>query len=180
MAENQQLTQQDIITAEQQELSMLLLKLLYKIYTKKSLEIDAEEPPVVTAYYAPTEEQTKKQKSLPSKMRLYDIWCETYSDTNHYWLRVQDGTRRLVEFGRFQNDGTFFSDNDYDYLAALYDLRTRPNSIKNTQQQSLSNKTKLALKELENQKPKPDLHNFTAWDESRINVLLHLKDILRG
>ena len=155
------------IAAEQRDLSVLLCKLLYNIYKKNRLEIEQYDPSVVTAY---TTDET----------RLYDIWRETFYDKTTYWLRVQNGERRLIEFGRFSNDGTCFSDDEYNYLEALYNLRGRGNYEKKQGLTETAIKTKLALANLESQKTKPDLKSFDAWNEDRIKVLVYLKGFLRN
>ena len=154
-------------SAEQRDLSLLLCKMLYTIYKKQLLEIDTDNPSVVTAY---TTDET----------RLYDIWRETFYDKTTYWLRVQNGERRMVEFGRFPNDGTIFNNNEHDYLEALYNLRKRRNYVKKRKPTETAIKTKLALVNLESQKPTPDLNSFDAWNEDRMKVLIYLKGLLRN
>ena len=164
---------------EQQDLSMLLLKLLYEIYKKIDLDIDCDEDYVVSAYYTrPTDPRSSEKSPLPSKMRLYDIWCETYSDRTKYWIRVQNGNRQMIDFGRFKNDGTCFSDNEFNYLEALYNLRQRPHYTVKKKSSGLSAKTRLALANLEDKKAKPDLHSTDVWNETRMAVFPYLKQVL--
>lgn len=194
------------VQEQQQILSILLLKLLYKISEKTTLDIDVDYTDVVTAYFTPpipeeklkrkgrrkkTEEheetdiedgdflsfsleekkvskrgrkkigEEKSEDILPRKTRLYDIWCEQ----NHYWIRVQNGNRQLIEFGRFPTpDGinrTFFNDQKCNYLQALYNLR-------NPQK---------ALKGLAHQNTKIKLEGITAWDEKHIAVIKYLQEL---
>ena len=166
MTKKKQLNKTKDIAAEQRDLSVLLCKMLYTIYKKRTLEIDSDEPSVVTAY-------------APDETHLYDIWRETFADTTNYWLRVQNGERRMIEFGRFSNDGTCFSNDGHNYLEALYNLRQRQYYIKHDKSDGTI-KTKLALANLENQKPKPDLKSFDAWNEDRMKVFAYLKGLLRN
>lgn len=159
------ITEPKDIATEQRDLSVLLCKLLYTIYKKNHLEIDRDDQSVVTAY-------------TPDETHLYDIWRETYYDTTTYWLKVQNGERQMIEFGRRPNDGVCFSTHEHNYLEALYNLRTRqPYVKKGKKTDTTAIKTKLALANLENEKPKPDLKSFEAWDEKRIKVLLYLKEL---
>ena len=172
-------TEPKSIAEEEKDLSMLLLKLLYEIYKKVDLEIDSDEDYVVSAYYTrPTDPRSSEKSPLPSKMRLYDIWCETYSDRTKYWIRVQNGNRQMIDFGRFQNDGTCFSDEEFNYLEALYNLRQRPRYVIKTNPSGLSAKTRLALANLEDKKAKPDLNSTDVWNETRMEVFPYLKQVL--
>lgn len=166
-------------TEEQRDLSMLLLKLLYEIYNKIDLEIDCDEDTaVVSAYYViPKDTRSSEEAHLPTKMRLYDIWHETYSDKTQYWLRVQNGNRQMVEFGRFQNDGTCFSDNEYDYLEALYNLPQRT-CVEKRSLAVPSAKTRAALSTLKHTKAKPNLKSTEAWNKTRMAVFPYLKNVL--
>lgn len=164
---------------EQQDLSMLLLKLLYKIYKKIDLEIDCDDPLVVSAYYTPQHDyRSPEKKHLPEKMRLYDIFCETYSDKTHYWIRVQNGDRQMVEFGRFQNDGTCFSNNEFNYLEALYSLRQRTHYTTKKSFSKMPDTIRSALANLEDSKAKPDLTSTAVWNEMRMSVFPYLKQVL--
>ena len=117
-------------------------------------------------------------------MRLYDIWQESepLTNTQTYWIRVQNGDRRLVEFGRHANDGTFFSDQEYDYLRALYNIRE---TSKYQKQKAFKNpNTATAYRTLsclthKKPQPRPNLKRFDAWNEDRMQVLLYLKQILQ-
>ena len=153
------------IATEQHDLSMLLCKLLYTVYKRVDLDIEQDGSSVVSAY-------------APEETHLYDIWCEKIYDQTSYWIRVQNGERRMVEFGRRSNDGTSFSDQEHNYLEALYNLRRRKNYVKRKQSETAI-KTKLALSDLENKTPRPDLKSFDAWGEERIKVLLYLKQLTR-
>jgi hypothetical protein len=156
------------ITAEQQDLSVLLCKLLYKIYKRTNLEIVRDNPTVVTAY-------------TPDQMRLYDIWRETFSDTTKYWIRVQNGERHLIDFGHASNDGTFLITQEYNYIKALYGLEERKYHNKSDVYiPDISVQDKLALANLENQTPKPNLKSVDAWGAERMKVLLYLKSLLRN
>lgn len=162
MQQKKQQEPRDIVT-EQHELSMLLMKLLLGIYLKIKLEIVDDTPTSVTAY-------------TPDDVRLYDIFCETYEGTTKYWIRVQNGERRLIEFGRRENDGAFFSDEEFNYLGALYNLRQRYN----LSQYPWGKDMPATLANLKSQKPKPDLERFDAWSKERIEVIKYLKDVLRN
>ena len=166
MTKKKQLNQTKDTSTEQHDLSVLLCKMLYTIYKKQTLEIDNDNPSVVTAY-------------APDETHLYDIWRETFADTTNYWLRVQNGERRMIEFGRSSNDGTCFSNEGYNYLEALYNLRERPHYTKHDVSDGTV-KTKMALASLANQKPKPDLNSFDAWNEDRMKVFAYLKGLLRN
>lgn len=156
------------ITAEQQDLSVLLCKLLYKIYKRTDLEIVRDGSKVVTAY-------------TPDQMRLYDIWCETFSDTTKYWIRVQNGERHLIDFGRAPNDGTFLITQEYNYIKALYGLEEHKYYNKaDVYIPDISVQDKLALANLEKQTPKPNLKKPDAWGAERIKVLSYLKGLLRN
>ena len=112
-------------------------------------------------------------------MRLYDIWREgdASSDTAKYWIRVQNGERKLVEFGRQPDDGTFFDDKKCNYLRMLYNMRGSYSfTILNNPLSQKSDKTNQELQNLNRENPKPDLKNFEAWDE----VLLYLKSLSRS
>ena len=153
------------ITAEQQDLSVLLCKLLYKIYKRTNLEIVRDDPTVVTAY-------------TPDQMRLYDIWRENPTD---YWIRVQDGERHLIDFGRTPNDGTFLFTQEYNYIKALYGLEERRYHNKpDVYIPNISVQDKLALADLENQTPQPNLKSLDAWGAERMKVLSYLKSLLRN
>ena len=158
-AETKLIAQTDI-EAEQRKLSFLLMKLLFRIYNKKRLQIDYE-PPVVTAY-------------TPDETRLYDIWHEVYTEKTSYWIRVQHGDGRLIEFGRDAGDGTFFSDDEYNYLEVLYELRERHGK------EELNTKTMSAMRELQNKNTKIALSKVTGWSQERIEVLKYLKGVLGG
>ena len=165
---------------EQQDLSMLLLRLLYEIYKKIDLDIDCDEDSVVSAYYTPpADARSDAAAHLPSKMRLYDIWCETYSNKTHYWIRVQNGNRQMIDFGRFQNDGTCFCADGFDYIEALYNLRQRPRYATKKISSGLSTKTRLALANLEGKKAKPNLKSTATWNETRMAVFPYLKQVLK-
>ncbi len=167
------------IAEEQQDLSILLLKMLYKIYNKIDLDIDCDEDSVVSAYYTPpTDTRPDQNARLPQKMHLYDIWCETYSGKTQYWLRVQNGNRQMIDFGRFQNDGTCFSDNEFNYLEALYNLRQRPRYTIKKKSLGLSAKTRSALANLEVKKARPKLKSTEVWNETRMLVFPYLKQVL--
>lgn len=156
------------ITAEQQDLSVLLCKLLYKIYKRTNLEIVRDDPAVVTAY-------------TPDQMRLYDIWRETFSDTTKYWIRVQNGERHLIDFGHASNDGTFLITQEYNYIKALYGLEEHKYHNKSDVYiPDISVQDKLALANLENQTPKPNLKSVDAWGAERMKVLSYLRGLLRN
>lgn len=151
----------DIVT-EQHELSMLLLKLLVKISKTQGLQYEHDDPSVVSAF-------TK------NNMRLYDIWheCDIVNKTETYWIRVQNGERRLVEFGRRANDGTFFNDDQYNYLAALYEWRQPCTNKKDNTPVFV----KLAIENLKSKPARPCLANSEAWSDERIQVLKYLKEL---
>lgn len=161
--QNQKQAEPKDIVAEQHELSMLLMKLLFDVYLKINVEVDIDGMPVITTY-------------LPDQTHLYDIFCETDSGIPRYWIRVQNGDRRLIEFGRRANDGTFFSNEEFNYLGALYNLRQRYNLSQYPWGKSMP----ATLAHLKSQKPKPDLRSFDAWSEERIAVLKYLKEVLRN
>jgi len=159
------------ITTEQADLSMLLMKLLFQVYKKINLDFESGNS-VVSAY-------------MPDGMRLYDIWQETqlFTHTQKYWIRVQNGDRRLVEFGRHANDGTFFSDQEYNYLGALYNIREKSKyRKKKASKNPNADAAYLTLSYLTHKKPqiKPNLKSFEAWNEDRMQVLSYLKQILKN
>ena len=160
------------ITTEQAELSMLLMKLLFQANKKFKLEFEFDTSSVVSAF-------------TPDGLRLYDIWQEKENTTapRKYWIRVQNGERRLVEFGRHTNDGTFFSDQEYNYLWALYNIRGIPKYKKKKESKNPNTDAAYrALSYLTHKKPqsKPNLKSFEAWNEDRMQVLSYLKQILKN
>lgn len=171
--QNKKLTKQKDTLTEQHDLSMLLIKLLFQINNKFNLQFESYDTSVVSAY-------------TPDGMRLYDIWQEgdTFTDTQTYWIRVQNGERRLVEFGRHSNDGTFFNDQEHNYLWALYNMRRTPKYRKKkiTAQVQNTDAAYRTLSYLTHKKPqpKPNLKSFEAWNEDRMQVLSYLKQILQS
>ena len=160
------------ITTEQQDLSMLLVKLLFQIHNKFNLHYESDNSSVISA-------------STSDGMHLYDIWQESvpFTDSQTYWIRVQNGKRRLIEFGRHANDGTFFSDQEYNYLRALYNIRGKSQYKK--KKASKNPNTDAAYRTLsylthKKPQPKPNLKSFEAWTEDRMQVLSYLKQILQS
>ena len=88
--------EQKLLRAEQQDLSILMLQLLVKIYDKKSLEIERDG-------------NTVSVWTVNDNKHLYDMWGEPIEGKQKYWIRVQNGSG-LVTFGRMSNDGTCFND----------------------------------------------------------------------
>lgn len=148
-------------------------------------------------------EDESERTPLPEKTCLYTIYREQYYDTVKYYIRVQHGDRRMMEFGRFNNpDGSinnaYFINGNINYLEALFNLRHRPKtetavqpektkkesakkSPKSKQAQlaqEQAEKNKLILENLQNQNPIPDLESFKAWDQTHIEVLLYLNQVL--
>lgn len=171
--QSKKLNEQKNTTKEQLDLSILLMKLLFQAHKKFNLEFESDNSSVVSAF-------------TPDGTRLYDIWQETnpFTDTQTYWIRVQNGERRLVEFGRHANDGTFFSDQEHNYLWALYNMRRTPKYRKKkiTAQVQNTNAAYRTLSYLTHKKPqsKPNLKSFEAWNEDRMQVLSYLKQILQS
>lgn len=169
---NKNLKEPKDINKEQQDLSMLLVKLLFQAHKKFELEFEFDDLSVVSAF-------------TPDGMRLYDIWQEKGNITTPqtYWIRVQNGDRRLVEFGRHTNDGTFFNDQEHNYLHALYNIR---GISKYKKQKAFKNPNTATayrtLSHLTHKKPQPspNLKRFDAWNEDRMQVLLYLKQILKN
>ena len=83
--QSKKLKEQKDITTEQQDLSMLLVKLLFQIHNKFNLHYESDNSSVISA-------------STSDGMHLYDIWQESvpFTDIQTYWIRVQNGKRLLI------------------------------------------------------------------------------------
>ena len=170
--QSKKLNEQKNATKEQLDLSILLMKLLFQAHKKFNLEFESDNSSVVSAF-------------TPDGTRLYDVWQETnpFTDTQTYWIRVQNGERRLVEFGRHANDGTFFSDQEHNYLRALYNMRKKNQYKRKKESKNPNiNAAYRAFSYLTQKKPqpKPDLTKSDAWNQERMQVLLYLTQILKN
>lgn len=170
----------DTIT-QQRELSMLTLQKLYEAYKTLNIRVDFNDDRCVAVYYLSPEQISVEKIPLLKKdiqsqeVRLFDIYHENYSNKDTYWIRIQNGDRRLTSF----NDEKFFgSDDKYDYLSAFFYKLQHPTESKKAAKSPQSIISRAALTELENKQFPHNTSEYTAWDTEYKKPLNYLQQIL--